>query len=154
VEAIQKEGAMLNAPTTFIPNDLTPIYERRKDVMQQIADLQNELKVINNSLIQQFEDQAEQVLASKGKDFGQVTIKSEGFKISIDSRKRVDWDQEKLMGVLDNMDNENAKHYATVKVSVAEAKFQQAPPDIRAKLSECRTVYLQGKSVNIEVDDA
>ena len=145
---------MLNAPTTYIANDLSPIYERRKEVMQKISDLQNELKVINNSLIQQFENEAESILASKGKDFGQVTLKSDGFKITIDLKKRVDWDNEKLMSILDNMNNENAKHYATVKVTVSESKYQQAPPDIKAQLSEARTVYLQGKSVNIEVDDA
>ena len=49
---------MLNAPTTYIANDLSPIYERRKEVMQKISDLQNELKVINNSLIQQFVSQS------------------------------------------------------------------------------------------------
>lgn len=145
---------MLNAPAPFIPNDLTPVYERRNDVMQKISDLQKELKVINNSLIQQFEDQARQYLADKGKDFGQATLKSDGFKITIDFRKKVDWDQDQLISALDAMDGDTAKHYASVKVSVAEAKFQQAPPEIKAALSECRTVLLQGTSVNIEVDNA
>ncbi len=145
---------MLNAPAPFIPNDLTPVFERRNDVMEKISDLQKELKVINNSLVQQFEDQARTILAEKGKDFGQATIKTDGFKITIDYRKKVDWDYDKLVRVLDSMDGDTAKHYASVKVSVSEAKFQQAPPDIKASLSECRTVLLQGTSVNIEVDNA
>ena len=145
---------MLNAPAPFIPNDLTPVYERRNDVMQKISDLQKELKVINNSLIQQFEDQARQYLADKGKDFGQATLKADGFKITLDFRKKVDWDQDQLISALDAMDGDTAKHYASVKVSVSEAKFQQAPPEIKSALSECRTVLLQGTSVNIEVDNA
>ena len=125
---------MLNAPAPFIPNDITPVYERRNDVMQKISDLQKELKVINNSLIQQFEDQARQYLADKGKDFGQATLKADGFKITLDFRKKVDWDQDQLISALDAMDGDTAKHYASVKVSVAEAKFQQAPPEIKAAL--------------------
>ena len=63
---------MLNAPAPFIPNDLTPVFERRNDVMQKISDLQKELKVINNSLVQQFEDQARNKARSQDCDRGQV----------------------------------------------------------------------------------
>lgn len=144
---------MLNPTASFIPNDLTPVFEQRNKVKQKISDLQKELKVIDNSLTQQFENQARQILAEKGKDFGQATIKTDGYKITIDFRKKVEWDHDKLASLFDSMDPETAKHYASVKISVSESKFQQAPPDIRASLSDCRTVLLQGTSLNMEADN-
>lgn len=144
---------MLNPTASFIPNDLTPVFEQRNKVKQEISDLQKELKVIDNSITQQFENQARQILAEKGKDFGQATVKTDGFKVSIDFRKKVEWDHDKLALLFDSMDPETAKHYASVKISVSESKFQQAPPNIKASLSDCRTVLLQGTSLSIEADN-
>jgi len=51
---------------------------------------------------------------------------------------------------LNSLDPDTAKHLATVKYSVAEAKFQNATPDLKAALSEARTVELQGVSVDMK----
>ena len=141
--------------TTPIYNDLTLLHNRREDIKNKINDLNCELKVINNSLQQMFEDQARIKLAEKGKDFGQSTIVSGDHKVTIDIRRRVEWDQELLTTLLNQMDPEDARHYATAKYSIAEAKFQNATPEVKAALSEARTVFLQGFSVDIkEVENA
>ena len=135
----------------LIPNNLRSVYDRLQEVEQQLADLLKEKKVIENSLSSQYQDAAQDQLHAKGKDFGQATIHTDdGFKVTIDFRKKVEWDQDQLISALDAMDGDTAKHYASLKVSVAEAKFQQAPPEIKAALSECRTVSLQGISVKIQ----
>jgi len=136
-------------------NDLTLLHNRRKEVKDKIDDLNRELKIINNSLQQMFEDQARIKLAEKGKDFGQATIESGDHKVTVDIRKRVEWDQELLTTLLNQMNPEDARHYATTKYSVSESKFQNATPEIKAALSEARTVYLQGISVDIkEIENA
>ena len=89
-------------------------------------------------------------LAQQGKDFGQTSMTNGDFKITVDFKKRVVWDEATLLRVLGAMDDETARHLATVKYSVAEAKFQNATPDIKAALSEARTVELQGVSVDIK----
>tara|TARA_R110000796_G_scaffold40391_1_gene99903 strand:+ start:10189 stop:10620 length:432 start_codon:yes stop_codon:yes gene_type:complete len=138
----------MNALNT--PNDLTSLFEKRDGLKSQIDDLQQQLKIVNNSLKDMFHDTAQMQLAQQGKDFGQTTINSGDFKVTVDFKKRVEWDEEKLLAVLNNMDEDTARHLANVKYSVSEAKFQNATPDIRARLSESRTVVLQGTSVDIK----
>ena len=136
-------------------NDLTLLHNRRQEVKDKIDDLSRQLKVINNYLQQMVEDQARIKLDEKGKDFGQVKIESGDHKVTVDFRKRVEWDQELLTTLLNQMNPEDARHYATIKYSVSESKFQNATPEIKAALSEARTVYPQSISVDIkEIENA
>ena len=131
-----------------LPNDLTALFDKREDLKSKISDLQKELKIVNKSLQDQFEETARMQLAQQGKDFGQTSMTNGDFKITVDFKKRVVWDEATLLRVLGAMDDETARHLATVKYSVAEAKFQNVTPDIKAALSEARTVELQGVSVD------
>ena len=133
-----------------LPNDLTALFDKREDLKSKISDLQKELKIVNKSLQDQFEETAKMQLAQQGKDFGQTSMTNGDLKITVDFKKRVVWDEATLLRVLGAMDDETARHLATVKYSVAEAKFQNATPDIKAALSEARTVELQGVSVDIK----
>ena len=131
-------------------NDLTALFEKREDLKSQINDLQKSLKIVNKTLQNQFEETAQMQLAQQGKDFGQTTMNDGDFKVTVDFKKRVVWDEAILLRVLGAMDDETARHLATVKYSVAEAKFQNATPDIKAALSEARTVELQSVSVDLK----
>ena len=46
----------MNAIT--LNNDLTALFEKREDLKSKIDDLQKELKIVNNSLKDQFEETA------------------------------------------------------------------------------------------------
>jgi|TARA_R100000482_G_scaffold43200_1_gene15054 hypothetical protein len=138
----------MNAIT--LNNDLTALFNKREDLKSQIDDLQKELKIVNNSLKDQFKDTAQMQLAQQGKDFGQTSMNSGDFKVTVDFRKKVLWDETILLRVLNSLDEDTARHLATVKYSVSEAKFQNATPDLKAALSEARTVELQGISVDLK----
>lgn len=138
----------MNAIT--LNNDLTALFEKREDLKSKIDDLQKELKIVSNSLKDQFEETAKMQLAQDGKDFGQTTMNNGDFKITVDFRKKVLWDETILLRVLNSLDEDTARHLATVKYTVAEAKFQNATPDLKAALSEARTVELQGVSVDMK----
>ena len=133
-----------------LPNDLTALFDKREDLKSKISELQKELKIVNKSLQDQFEETARMQLAQQGKDFGQTSMTNGDFKVTVDFKKRVVWDEATLLRVLGAMDDETARHLATVKYSVAEAKFQNATPDIKAALSEARTVELHGVSVDLK----
>ena len=133
-----------------LSNDLTALFDKREDLKSQIDDLQKELKIVNNSLKDQFKDTAQMQLAQQGKDFGQTSMNSGDFKVTVDFRKKVLWDETILLRVLNSLDEDTARHLATVKYSVSEAKFQNATPDLKAALSEARTVELQGISVDLK----
>jgi len=132
------------------PNDLTALFNKREDLKTKIDNLQKELKIVNKSLQDQFEETAKMQLSQQGKDFGQTTMNNGDFKVTVDFRKKVVWDEAVLLRVLNSLDEDTARHLATVKYSVAEAKFQNATPDIKAALSEARTVELQGVSVDLK----
>ena len=131
-------------------NDLTALFDKREDLKSKIDDLQKEMKIVNNSLKDQFKDTAQMQLAQQGKDFGQTSMNSGDFKVTVDFRKKVLWDETILLRVLNSLDEDTARHLATVKYSVSEAKFQNATPDLKAALSEARTVELQGISVDLK----
>ena len=138
----------MNAIT--LNNDLTALFNKREDLKSKIDDLQKELKIVNNSLKDQFKDAAQMQLAQQSKDFGQTSMNSGDFKVTVDFRKKVLWDETILLRVLNSLDEDTARHLATVKYSVSEAKFQNATPDLKAALSEARTVELQGISVDLK----
>ena len=130
-------------------NDLSNIVERRNRIKDQIEVLKKELSVIDNTLIDMFENDAKTKLADKGQDFGDATIDSGDFKVKVSLKKKVTWNQEGLMEILDEMSVEEAKHFAKVSITVPEAKFNNATPEIKAKLSQHRTVEPGSVSVDI-----
>ena len=140
----------MNSADMPLYNDLSAMKERHDTLKMQIHDLQQQLKVVKNSIQNMFEETARMQLAQQGKDFGQTTINSGEHKITVDFKKRVEWDQEKLIEAFNQMDPDMARHYATVKYTVSEAKYKAAPPEIVGFLSEARTVHLSGVSVDIE----
>ena len=140
----------MNSADMPLYNDLSAMKERHDTIKMQINDLQQQLKIVKNSIQDMFEDTARMQLAQQGKDFGQTTINAGTHKVTVDIRKRVEWDQDALIDAFNQMDPDTAKHYATVKYAVAEAKYKAAPPEIVGLLSEARTVHLQGVSVDIE----
>ena len=140
----------MNSADMPLYNDLSAMKERHDTLKMQIHDLQQQLKVVKNSIQDMFEETARMQLAQQGKDFGQTTINAGEHKITVDFKKRVEWDQEKLIEAFNQMDPDMARHYATVKYTVSEAKYKAAPPEIVGFLSEARTVHLSGVSVDIE----
>jgi len=139
--------------TEAIYNDLSLLFNRRQDLKNQIKNLQTELKVIDNTITEMFGDQAEHKLSMDGKDFGQVTLRDGDYTITYNKRKKVEWDQDALKNVLDRMDSESAAFYAKATFTVPEIKYHNAPPTVKAALSDCRTVMLQGISIDIKEEE-
>jgi len=134
-----------------LSNDLTALFNKREDLKSKIDNHQKELKIVNNSLKDMFHETAQMQLAQQGKDFGQTTMNDGDFKVTVDFKKRVVWDEPILLRVLNSLDPDTANHLASVKYSIAEAKFQNSTPDLKAALSEARTVELQSVSVDIKL---
>lgn len=131
-------------------NDPSLLFARLADLKDQIKDIQSEVKVIQNTIIDMYQDQTDAKLASDGKDFGQASVEDGDYKITIDKRKTVKWDQKKLKSILDLMDPDTAAHYAKLDITIPEAKYATATPEVRGALSMARTVELQGTSVTVK----
>tara|TARA_R110000803_G_scaffold79132_1_gene144631 strand:+ start:447 stop:884 length:438 start_codon:yes stop_codon:yes gene_type:complete len=115
-----------------------------------ILEAQEKVKLIKSELEGRYLERAQDTLRQQGKDFGSVTIEDGAHKLKVSVRRRVEWEEGMLLKVLNSMDEDTARHYAQIKYTIPEAKYNNAPPEVKAALSEARTVYLQGVSVDIE----
>ena len=124
------------------------IYKNELDRI--IVEAQEKVKLIKSELEGRYLERAQDTLRQQGKDFGNVTIEEGAHKLKVSVRRRVEWEEGMLLKVLNSMDEDTARHYAQIKYTIPEAKYNNAPPEVKAALSEARTVYLQGVSVDIE----
>lgn len=125
----------------------------KQELEKTILEAQEKVKLIKSEIESRYLERAQDKLRQEGKDFGSVTVNDGEYKVKVNVRKRVEWEPGMLIKVLNSMDEDTARHYAQVKYTVPEAKFNAAPPEIKAALSEARTVFLQGVSVDLERDD-
>lgn len=123
----------------------------RKSLEKKIETDKQELKIINEALEQRFGNIARNRLREQGKDFGSTSIMvTNNIKLNATFRKKVEWDQVGLMTALDTMDQQDARHYGKISVTIEERKYTSAPPAIKAKLEPHRTVELAGLTFKLE----
>ncbi len=74
------------------------------------------------------------------KDTGVVHIEDEGFLLSQDIPKRIEWDQKALQRLAEvlSQQGEDPKEYIDVELSVSERKYQAWPPSISDRFEPTR----------------
>ena len=122
----------------------------KETLVRNYEQAKKELEDFNKSLETRYYDTGRDLLRQEGKDFGTATLIENNYKIKIEMRKKVDWDQNKLRDFLETLPPQEASHYAKVSITVPEAKFTNAVPEVQDKLKEFRTVSLQGVKVTFE----
>tara|TARA_E500000305_G_scaffold73625_2_gene59463 strand:+ start:299 stop:718 length:420 start_codon:yes stop_codon:yes gene_type:complete len=122
----------------------------KETLVRNYEQAKKELEDFNKSLETRYSDTAKEMLKQEGKDFGTATLIENNYKIKIEMRKKVDWDQGGLKLFLGSISPEEAAHYAKVSITVPEAKFTNAVPEVQERLKELRTVSLQGIKVTFE----
>ena len=122
----------------------------KETLVRKYEQAKKELEDFNKSLETRYYDTGRDLLRQEGKDFGTATLIENNYKIKIEMRKKVEWDQSKLRDFLETLPPEEASHYAKVSITVPEAKFTNAVPEVQDKLKEFRTVSLQGVKVTFE----
>ena len=122
----------------------------KETLVRNYEQAKKELEDFNKSLETRYYDTGRDLLRQEGKDFGTATLIENNYKIKIEMRKKVDWDQNKLRDFLETLPPQEASHYAKVSITVPEAKFTNALPEVQDKLKEFRTVSLQGVKVTFE----
>lgn len=134
-------------------SSIQELYMLQTRLEQEKMEADDKIKLIKSELESRYLERAQDKLHQAGKDFGSTAVYDSGHKITVNMRKRVEWDEGKLIKALNGLGEETARFYADVKYSVSESKYNNAPPEIQAALSDARTVHLQGVSVKLEEDD-
>lgn len=137
--------------TNYFEMSDSNLIKSRKSLEQELERSKEQLKIINEVFEQKFGNTARDRLREQGKDFGSTSIMvTNDIKLNVTMRKKVEWDQVGLMATLDTMDQQEARHYGKVSVTVEERKYSTAPPSIKALLEPHRTVDLAGVTFKLE----
>jgi len=137
--------------TNYFEMSDSNLIKSRKSLEQELERSKEQLKIINEVFEQKFGNTARDRLREQGKDFGSTSIMvTNDIKLNVTMRKKVEWDQVGLMATLDTMDQQEARHYGKISVTVEERKYSTAPPSIKALLEPHRTVDLAGVTFKLE----
>ena len=133
----------------FLHMPMADVFKYRENLKKQIEVLKKKQATLNEDLSIRFGNSARNKLNEDGKDYGTVTFNDQGFKVKVSLKQKVTWNQEGLAIALTEMEPDEARHYARITYGVDERKYNNAPPAVKDKLQQHRTVELTGTSVDI-----
>tara|TARA_R100000005_G_C4991393_1_gene198751 strand:- start:1300 stop:1743 length:444 start_codon:yes stop_codon:yes gene_type:complete len=128
-------------------SDIQSLKLRKEYLTKQFEEAKQQLDDFNKNLEQMYLDKAKKQLNNEGKDFGTANFEDNGVKVKVELRKRTSWDQEKLLEYLNTLPGDLARHYSKVSITVPDARFTNATPDVKKELQKFRTVSLQGVKI-------
>ena len=130
-------------------SNIADFIQYRDDLKTRINVLKRELADADESINEHFTPKARAKLAESGLDTGTVRLIEGNREYKISVAKKVTWDAEQLSQIFDEMDPDEARHYAKISLSVEERKFTAAPPHIQERLSAARTLEIGRVSVEL-----
>lgn len=97
---------------------------------------------IDGAIVLKYADQAQSARAAVGKDTGTVRFEDGPVTVVADLPKRIDWAQEKLAALVDQIraDGADPADYVDVTFSVPERKYTAWPTHLREAFEPARTV--------------
>jgi len=129
---------------------IADVFRYREDLKQQLEHIKNKQADMNKQLELRFGNYAKEKLNNENKDYGSTTLNEGGFKVKVTLRQKVTWDQDGLVQTfMNDLSEDDAKHYAKITYGVDERKYNSAPPAIKDKLQKHRTVQLMSTSIDI-----
>jgi hypothetical protein len=129
---------------------IADVFRYREDLKQQLEHIKNKQADMNKQLELRFGNFAKEKLNNENKDYGSTTLNEDGFKVKVTLRQKVTWDQDGLVQTfMNDLSEDDAKHYAKITYGIDERKYNSAPPAIKDKLQKHRTVQLMSTSIDI-----
>ena len=129
---------------------IADVFRYREDLKQQLEHIKNKQADMNKQLELRFGNYAREKLNSDNKDYGSTTLNEGGFKVKVTLRQKVTWDQDGLVQTfMNDLSEDDAKHYAKITYGIDERKYNSAPPAIKDKLQKHRTDQLMSTSIDI-----
>lgn len=97
---------------------------------------------MNAALEMRYGERAHQARLAAGKDFGVVHLDDEGVRVTVDSPKRVSWNQALLTEIAHRIatSGERVEDYLDIEFSIPDARFTNWPPVLREQFEAARTV--------------
>ena len=119
---------------------IADVFRYREDLKQQLEHIKNKQADMNKQLELRFGNYAKEKLNSENKDYGSTTLNEDGFKVKVTLRQKVTWDQDGLVQTfMNDLSEDDAKHYAKITYGIDERKYNSAPPAIKIS---CKSIEL------------
>ena len=109
---------------------------------------------VQAAMQRRYAEQERAVRAEAGKDFGTVRFNDGLVRITVDTPKRVSWDQKQLAAIAERIaaSGERVQEYVDIEFSVPESRFNNWPAALREQFEPARTVKPGKSSYDLAID--
>ena len=149
--------AMTEADLAALP--VEQLYEVHLNLAQLVDWVKKAQAKTHGALQRRYVEREREARAEVGKDFGVVHFQDQSIRVTVDTPKRVSWDQKQLAAIAKRIadSGDRVEDYLDVEFSVSESRFTNWPTALREQFAPARTVkpgkraYELGRSSDSEV---
>ena len=133
-------SAMSDAQLAALP--ASQLYEAHFNLAQLVDWVKKAQAKVHAAMQRRYSEQERAVRAEAGKDFGTVRFNDGLLRITVDTPKRVSWDQKQLAAIAQRIvaSGERVEDYLDIEFSVPESRFNNWPTALREQFEPARTV--------------
>ena len=130
----------------------TELLDYLEEAESDKANADSAIKKLKNEFLVRKSAEIKSLYSSKPEPFGVVDIIINDKKVKIDTKKKVEWDQEKLESLAKLMASDGAdpKDYMKIEYKVSETLYKTWGDNIKSYFQDARTVKGESPSIKIE----
>ena len=145
-------SAMSDAQLASLPP--TQLCEVHHNLAQLVDWVKKAQAKVHAAMQRRYAEQERAVRVEAGKDFGTVRFNDGQVRITVDTPKRVSWDQKQLAAIAERIaaSGERVQEYVDIEFSVPESRFNNRPAALREQFEPARTVKPGKSSYDLAID--
>ncbi len=132
------------------------LYDLKEKASEAFESIKRAKEWIDTAIIQKYQDRLDYSRASLGKENGIINIADGNCVISQDIPKRIDWDQNKLAVIYENIRaaGSNPAEYIDVSYKVPERKYSGWPEHLKSSFETARILANGKPRIDIKIGGA
>ena len=132
--------AMSEAELASLP--VEQLYEVHVNLAQLVDWTRKAQAKVHTAMLRRFTEQERRARADGGKDFGTIHFHDGAVRVTVDTPKRVSWDQKQLAEMARRIaeSGDRVEDYLDIEFSVPEARYTNWPSTLREQFAAARTV--------------
>jgi len=144
--------AMTEADLAALP--VEQLYEVHLNLAQLVDWVKKAQAKTHGALQRRYVEREREARAEVGKDFGIVHLQEERPRVTVDTPKRISWDQKQLAEMAKRIaaSGDRVEDYLDVEFSVPESRFTNWPTALREQFAAARTVKPGKRSYELTRD--
>jgi len=145
-------SAMTEAQLASLPPaQLCEVHHNLAQLVDWVKKAQAKVHV---AMQRRYAEQERAARAQAGKDFGTVGFQDGPIRVTVDTPKRVSWDQKQLADMAKRIaaSGDRVEEYLDIEFSVPESRFTHWPTALREQFAPARTVKPGKSSYDLAID--